>query len=92
MYSKEVDKRGFHMDWNILILFVVIAAGAGGFAVLARTLLQNWRAQSRGKEAVDAYHTRQSMEYEKRFNECMAKANWDPDKREVCEAISRNPT
>jgi uncharacterized membrane protein SpoIIM required for sporulation len=40
------------MDHNIIIIPAVLVAGVAGFIVLARTILNNWKAGSRGKEEV----------------------------------------
>jgi hypothetical protein len=36
------------MDYSVMIIIAVVIAGVGGFAVLAFTLLNNWRAGSKG--------------------------------------------
>jgi hypothetical protein len=77
------------MDYNIVIVFVIALAGVAGFVVLARTLLDNWRAGSRGKEESDAYQSQKSREFEKCFNDCMSAEFWEPDKREVCDSFCR---
>lgn len=79
------------MDWNIFILLVVVAAAVCGFAFLARTLLQNWKAGSRGREEADASQSQRSRDFERCYNDCMTKANWDPDRGGACEAICRSP-
>jgi hypothetical protein len=78
------------MDYNLAVVFIIVLAGAAGFVVLARTLLDNWKAQSRGKEESDAYESQRSREFEKCFNECMSAERWEPDKREVCDSFCRS--
>lgn len=50
------------MDYNIIIIIVVLVAGVAGFIVLARTILSNWKAGSRGKEEVDALQSKRNRE------------------------------
>jgi hypothetical protein len=50
------------MDYNIIIIVVVLVAGVAGFIVLARTILSNWKAGSRGKEEVDALQSKRNRE------------------------------
>jgi hypothetical protein len=50
------------MDYNIIIIVVVLVAGVAGFIVLARTILSNWKAGSRGKEEVDALQSKKNRE------------------------------
>jgi uncharacterized membrane protein SpoIIM required for sporulation len=50
------------MDHNIIIILAVIVAGVAGFIVLARTILNNWKAGSRGKEEVDALQSKRNRE------------------------------
>ena len=38
------------MDYSVMIITTLAVAGVGGFLVLAFTLLNNWRAGSRGHE------------------------------------------
>ncbi|MFH0958083.1 MAG: hypothetical protein V1897_05195 [Pseudomonadota bacterium] len=45
------------MDYNIIIILAVLLAVLGGFIVSCRTILNNWKAGSRGKEEVDARQT-----------------------------------
>jgi hypothetical protein len=77
------------MDYNLVIVFVIVLAGVAGFAVLTRTLLKNWRAQSRGNEESDAYQSQSTRAFEKCFNDCMSSESWEPDKREVCDSFCR---
>ncbi len=57
------------MDYNIIIILAVIVAGVGGFIVLSRTVLTNWKAGSRGKEEVDALQTKKNREEVERERE-----------------------
>lgn len=50
------------MDYNVVIILVVLVAGVAGFIVLARTVLSNWKAGSRGKEEVDALQSKRNRE------------------------------
>ncbi len=50
------------MDHNIIIILAVLVAGVAGFIVLARTILNNWKAGSRGKEEVDALQSKRNRE------------------------------
>jgi hypothetical protein len=50
------------MDHNIIIILAVVVAGVAGFIVLARTILSNWKAGSRGKEEVDALQSKRNRE------------------------------
>jgi hypothetical protein len=46
------------MDYNIIIILAVLVVVVGGFIVSCRTILNNWKAGSRGKEEVDAHQTK----------------------------------
>ena len=48
------------MDYNIIIILAVLVMGVAGFIVLARSILNNWRAGSRGKEEVDALQSKRN--------------------------------
>jgi hypothetical protein len=50
------------MDHNTIIILAVLVAGVAGFIVLARTILNNWKAGSRGKEEVDALQSKRNRE------------------------------
>ncbi|MGO8821733.1 MAG: hypothetical protein ACLQT6_00655 [Desulfomonilaceae bacterium] len=50
------------MDHNIIIILAVLVAGVAGFIVLARTILNNWKSGSRGKEEVDALQSKRNRE------------------------------
>jgi len=50
------------MDHNIIIILAVLVLGVAGFIVLARTILNNWKAGSRGKEEVDALQSKRNRE------------------------------
>jgi hypothetical protein len=50
------------MVYNIITIVVVLVAGVAGFIVLARTILSNWKAGSRGKEEVDALQSQRNRE------------------------------
>ncbi len=50
------------MDYNIIIILAVLLTGVAGFIVLARTILNNWKAGSRGKEEVDALQSKRNRE------------------------------
>lgn len=77
------------MGYGFIVLIVIVLAVIGAFAVLASTVVRNWRAGSRGKETVDAARSEQNIEFERCFNECMASVNWDPDKEEMCRSKCR---
>ena len=79
------------MDYSVVFALIIVFAGVGGFIVLARTLLENWKAGSRGKEEADAEHSRQTVEFERCYNLCMASENWEPDKGGVCNSLCRSP-
>ncbi|MCX5873141.1 MAG: hypothetical protein NTY51_07910 [Deltaproteobacteria bacterium] len=57
------------MDYNNIIILAVLVAGVGGFIVLSRTILNNWKAGSRGKEEVDALQTKKNREEMERERE-----------------------
>ena len=50
------------MEYNIIIVVAVLVVGVAGFIVLARSLLTNWKAGSRGKEEVDAIQSKKNKE------------------------------
>jgi hypothetical protein len=50
------------MDYSIVIILAVLVAGVAGFIVLARSILNNWKAGSRGKEEVDALQSKRNKE------------------------------
>jgi hypothetical protein len=50
------------MDYNIIIILAVLVVGVAGFIVLARSILNNWKAGSRGKEEVDALQSKRNKE------------------------------
>ncbi len=50
------------MDYNIIIILAVLVVGVSGFVVLARSILNNWKAGSRGKEEVDALQSKRNRE------------------------------
>ena len=57
------------MDYNIIIILAVLVAGVAGFIVLARSILNNWKAGSRGKEEVDALQSKRNREQIERERE-----------------------
>ena len=57
------------MEYNIIIILAVLVVGVAGFIVLARSLLTNWKAGSRGKEEVDALQTKRFKEQMEREQE-----------------------
>ncbi|MFA6221515.1 MAG: hypothetical protein WC647_04310 [Desulfomonilaceae bacterium] len=57
------------MGYDIIIILAVLVAGVGGFIVLSRTILNNWKAGSRGKEEVDALQTKKNREEVERERE-----------------------
>jgi hypothetical protein len=57
------------MDYNIIIILTVLVVGVAGFIVLARSILNNWKAQSRGKEEVDALQSKRFKEQMERERE-----------------------
>jgi hypothetical protein len=57
------------MDYSIIIIFAVLVAGVAGFIVLARSILNNWKAGSRGKEEVDALQSKRNREQIERERE-----------------------
>ncbi len=77
------------MDYSLVTAIVILVAGIGGFIVLARTLLNNWRAQSRGKEEIDAHMTEKNREFEKCIDDCMS-VHLDPDTGVICDSICRS--
>ncbi|MGO9567357.1 MAG: hypothetical protein ACLP5H_07455 [Desulfomonilaceae bacterium] len=79
------------MDYSIMIIVTLAVAGVGGFLVLAFTMLNNWRAGSRGHEESDAHQSRQTRDFEKCYNECMIRENWEPDKDDRCESLCGSP-
>lgn len=74
------------MDYRIVIAGIVLIAAIGGFVVLARTLLENWRARSRGDEESHTYENTGTSEFEKCYDDCMS-MYWDPEKSRACESI-----
>ncbi len=47
-----LQRRWPHMDYSLIIAVIVLVGAIGGFAVLAHTLLENWRQGTRrGKAA-----------------------------------------
>jgi hypothetical protein len=50
------------MEYSIIIVLAVLVVGVAGFIVLARSLLTNWKAGSRGKEEVDALQSKKNKE------------------------------
>lgn len=79
------------MDYSVMIIITLAVAGVGGFFVLAFTLLNNWRAGSRGHEESDAHQSSQTRDFENCYNECMIKAHWEPDEGGHCESLCRSP-
>jgi len=57
------------MDYNIIIILAVLVVGVAGFIVLARSILNNWKAGSRGKEEVDALQSKRNKEQMERERE-----------------------
>ena len=57
------------MDYNIIIILAVLVVGVAGFIVLARSILNNWKAGSRGKEEVDALQSKRFKEQMERERE-----------------------
>jgi hypothetical protein len=57
------------VDYNIIIILAVLVAGVAGFVVLARSILNNWKAGSRGKEEVDALQSKRNKEEMERKRE-----------------------
>jgi hypothetical protein len=45
------------MDYSLMTAVIILFAAIGGFVVLARTLLANWRGRSRGKAETEAYQS-----------------------------------
>lgn len=79
------------MDYSVMIIIAIVAAAVGGFIVLMFTILNNWKAGSRGHEESDAIHGRRTREFEKCFNECMIAEHWEPDKTDRCESLCGSP-
>ena len=50
------------MDHNIIKILAVLVLGVAGFIVLERTILNNWKTGSRGKEEVDALQSKRNRE------------------------------
>jgi hypothetical protein len=57
------------MEYNIIIILAVLVVGVAGFIVLARSILNNWKAGSRGKEDVDALQSKRFKEQMERERE-----------------------
>jgi hypothetical protein len=57
------------MEYNIIVILAVIVVGVAGFIVLARSILNNWKAGSRGKEEVDALQSKRFKEQMERERE-----------------------
>lgn len=57
------------MEYNIIIILAVLVVGVAGFIVLARSILNNWKAGSRGKEEVDALQSKRNREQMERERE-----------------------
>ena len=57
------------MEYNIIIILAVLVVGVAGFIVLARSILNNWKAGSRGKEEVDAIQSKRFKEEMERERE-----------------------
>ncbi len=57
------------MDYHIIIILAVLVMGVAGFIVLARSILNNWKAGSRGKEEVDALQSKRNKEQVERERE-----------------------
>jgi hypothetical protein len=79
------------MDYSLMIIFVLVVAAVGGFLVLMFTMLNNWKAGSRGHEESDAFQSKQTREFERCYNECMIAENWEPDKGNRCESLCGSP-
>ncbi len=77
------------MDYSLIIVLVLLVAGVGGFTVLAFTLLNSWKAGSRGHEEADAHQSKQTRDFEKCFNDCMIVGHWDPDRTDLCRSLCR---
>lgn len=45
------------MDYSPILAVIILLAAIGGFFVLALTLLDNWRARSRGKAETEAHQS-----------------------------------
>lgn len=45
------------MEYSIVAAVIIIVAAIGGFIVLARTLLDNWRARARDKAETEAHQS-----------------------------------
>ena len=57
------------MEYSIIIILAVIVVGVAGFIVLACSILNNWKAGSRGKEEVDALQSKRFKEQMERERE-----------------------
>ena len=57
------------MEHNIIIIVAVLVVGVAGFIVLARSILSNWKAGSRGKEEADALQSKRNKEQMERERE-----------------------
>jgi hypothetical protein len=78
------------MDSGAIIIILLIAAGIGGFIVLAKNFLTNWRVGSKGKEEADSLQSQRSREFEQCYNACMGTEHWDPDSAGACVSRCRN--
>jgi hypothetical protein len=50
------------MEYDIIIILAVLVVAMAGFLGLARSILNNWKAGSRGKEEVDALQSKKYRE------------------------------
>ncbi|HMK36830.1 MAG TPA: hypothetical protein VK463_17280 [Desulfomonilaceae bacterium] len=78
------------MDYGFIMAFILVFAGIAGFIVLARSILSNWKAGSRGKEESDVYRSKMSKDFENCYNECMRRERWERDKTEACDWLCRS--
>lgn len=45
------------MDYSLITAVIILLAAIGGFVVLARIILDNWRTKSRGKAGTEAHQS-----------------------------------
>ena len=50
------------MEYYIIIILAALVVAVAGFIVLARSILNNWKAGSGGKEEVDALQSKRNKE------------------------------
>jgi hypothetical protein len=77
------------MDFSAVLILLLVAAGVGGFAVLARALMSNWRIGSMEEDGAGSVQSKRSREFEECYNSCMGTEHWDPDSVGACVSRCR---